>query len=116
MDGHVCLSLAEKIIDDWLYQHGIAHEREPHYPQHESFNPRGLLRADWRIGPIMVEYFGLVGDPHYDAKMTRKIALAQETGIKLISIFQHNLVQLDTLFHDEFNSPGHIKKPKEASS
>lgn len=28
-DGHVCLSLGEKTIDDFLHARGIAHEKEP---------------------------------------------------------------------------------------
>lgn len=29
LDGHTCFSLGEKTIDDYLYKHGIQHDREP---------------------------------------------------------------------------------------
>ena len=42
-DGHRCYSLAEKIIDNWLAEHSISHEKE-------AFCPASLRRADWRVG------------------------------------------------------------------
>jgi len=35
-DGHMCHSLDEQRIDDWLSVHHLAHEREPIYPHHTS--------------------------------------------------------------------------------
>jgi hypothetical protein len=32
VDGHLCLSMQEKAVDDFLHQHGIDHAREPLYP------------------------------------------------------------------------------------
>ena len=51
-DGHVCLSLGEKTIDEFLYEHGIYHEKEPRYPE-------GNYRGDFKIGMAFIEYFGL---------------------------------------------------------
>ena len=84
-DGHICYSLAEKTIDDYLYRHNIKHEKEPGYPASN-------MRADFRIGPAFVEYFGLHGDPEYDAKTKRKTALCMEHGITLISLFPKDVV------------------------
>jgi len=33
LDGHTCLSLREKTIDDYLHRRGIEHHREPKYPE-----------------------------------------------------------------------------------
>jgi len=41
IDGHMCRSLLEKSVDDWLAQHGVAHKCEPRYPRHPELNPRG---------------------------------------------------------------------------
>ena len=78
-DGHVCRSLGEKVIDDFLHAAGIKHEREPRYPN-------TLYRADFRVGECWVEYFGLAGDEKYDARMALKQRLCKEQRIDLISL------------------------------
>lgn len=83
-DGHVCLSLGEKTIDDLLYALGINHEKEPHYPN-------SMLRADFLVKGVFIEYFGLTGNINYDKKAKLKKELCAEYGIKLISIYPKNL-------------------------
>lgn len=89
-DGHLCLSLAEKQIDDWLYDQGIPHEREPHYPGSK-------FRADFRVNDILIEYFGLTGDKDYDDKTIRKQAICNAEGIRLVSIFPKDIVSIKGL-------------------
>jgi hypothetical protein len=89
-DGHVCLSLGEKTIDDALHIHGIAHEKEPKYPE-------GNFRADFAVGSVMIEYFGLQGDPDYDAKTKEKQEICRKHGVVLISIFPSDLVNVGKL-------------------
>jgi hypothetical protein len=84
-DGHVCLSLGEKTIDDFLHALGIPHEKETRYPE-------GDLRADFVANGIFIEYFGLAGDKDYDAKTKLKQELCKEHGIKLISVYPSDLV------------------------
>lgn len=84
-DGHVCLSLGEKTIDDLLYSLGIAHDKEPHYPD-------SMLRADFLVSGTFIEYFGLTGNAGYDEKTKLKKELCREHGIKLISIYPVDLV------------------------
>ena len=84
-DGHVCLSLGEKTIDDFLYAHGIPHEKEPRYPE-------GNYRADFRVGSTFIEYFGLAGDPDYDTKIREKTRLCKKWGITLIAVYPRDLV------------------------
>ena len=84
-DGHVCLSLGEKTIDDFLSSRGIAHGREPPYPE-------GELRADFLVDGVLVEYFGLKGDPDYDTKTKRKQRICRKHGIRLISVYPSDLV------------------------
>jgi hypothetical protein len=85
LDGHTCFSLGEKTIDDYLYKRGIPHEREPKYPE-------GNYRGDFLVGDIVIEYFGLAGDPTYDAKTKEKIRLCKLHGIKLIAIYPKDLI------------------------
>lgn len=80
IDGHVCLSLGEKTIDDLLHSYGLAHTKEPHYPESN-------MRADFDVSGVFIEYFGLVGDPEYDAKTKSKMTHAKKHRLKLIAIY-----------------------------
>ncbi|MBU2591410.1 MAG: hypothetical protein ABIJ24_04550 [Nitrospinota bacterium] len=84
-DGHVCLSLGEKTIDDYLSSHGINHDKEPRYPE-------GNYRGDFKIGTTFIEYFGLTGNPDYDAKTKEKIRLCKKHNIVLVAIYPQDLV------------------------
>lgn len=94
-DGHLCLSLGEKAIDDWLSNHNIPHEKESFYPFDEKLNPNKLSRTDWKIGNIFIEYAGLMDDSEYASKMKRKKQLADKNGLHLIIIEPADLFSLD---------------------
>lgn len=83
-DGHVCLSLAEKEIDDFLYRRGIKHEKEVYYPG-------SRMRTDWELfggqRRVFVEYFGLIENPDYANNARQKIELARQHGIELIELY-----------------------------
>lgn len=89
-DGHVCLSLGEKTIDDFLHDRGLVHEKEPRYPE-------GRFRGDFEVRGAFVEYFGLVGNPEYDARMKEKMRICRKHGIKLISIYPQDLISPNKL-------------------
>lgn len=81
-DGHPCDSLSEKIVDDWLYDHGISHEVKVKYPWNNG------MSADFKIGEFYVELFGLTGQlKKYDQLMKLKIQKTKEFNLKLISIY-----------------------------
>jgi hypothetical protein len=94
-DGHECLSLEERQIDDWLYEAGIPHAIEPPYPWHRELNPHGLRRADWEVNGVFIEYWGLVGDREYDRRMRAKRRLAEGSDIALIEIYPDDLYHLE---------------------
>jgi hypothetical protein len=73
-DGHVCRSLSEKFIDDWLYRNHIPHEVEPPYPYDHELNTSGM-RADFLVEDVWIEFFGLMNRPDYRAKTELKNAL-----------------------------------------
>lgn len=87
-DGHECLSLGEKNIDDWLYLNNIPHEKEPIYPI-------GNFRADWKVGKHFIEYWGLKGKEDYDNKILIKKEIAKEYNIPLIEIFPEDIPNLE---------------------
>lgn len=89
-DGHVCNSIGEKVIDDFLTSKHIPHEKEPHYPE-------GQYRADFLINGYFIEYFGLAGDPDYDSKTGLKLELCRKHGIKLIALYSDDLWSSETL-------------------
>lgn len=89
-DGHICLSLGEKTIDDLLFELGISHSKEPHYPE-------GGYRGDFLVDKKIIEYFGLIGNKDYDKKIELKRKLAKKYNLDLIEIFPKDLVNTKLL-------------------
>lgn len=89
-DGHLCLSLGEKTIDDYLFMHGIAHQKEPKYPE-------GNYRGDFLCGKVVIEFFGLQGNSDYDLKTKEKINICKRHSITLIAIYPQDLVNQNKL-------------------
>lgn len=52
-----------------MYAARIEHTKEPSCPE-------GRMRADFKVGSTLVEYFGLAGDANYDARIERKRSVA----------------------------------------
>jgi len=93
-DGHVCNSLAEKMIDDWLSVHAINHEKEPTYPYHAQLNT-SRMRADWKVQDIMIEYAGMMNEPSYAAKIKAKQDLAKEFHIAIVILEPKDILDLE---------------------
>lgn len=101
-DGHLCNSLAEKIIDEFLIDNNIIHEKEPKYPFDDEFNPLELLRADWLLGDnTFVEFFGLSKKEEYAKKIEIKLKLAQKHDLNLIALYPNDELRLKSLFKKE---------------
>lgn len=84
-DGHKCDSLAEKIIDDWLFTRNIKHEIKIPYGYHQ-------MTADFKIGNTYIEFFGLQGGlESYDELIKEKEALWREKNLKVIKIYPSDL-------------------------
>lgn len=97
LDGHTCDSLAEKIIDDYLFLHNISHERNIPYPE-------GKYTADFKIGNIYVEYFGLAGQQHeYDQLIEVKRSIAEIHKMLVLEIYPYDLYPENKL--DKFFAP-----------
>jgi len=88
-DNHVCDSFAEKIIDDWLFKNKIEHKKN--YPYQET-----KMTADFAVGRIRIEYFGLAGsNRNYDLIINKKRKLCEAKGLKLIEIYPSELFSKD---------------------
>lgn len=84
-DGHKCDSMAEKIIDDWLFVRKIEHKTKVSYDYHQ-------MTADFKIGDVFVEFFGLQGQlEKYDKLVKKKEALWREKNLKVIKIYPNDL-------------------------
>jgi hypothetical protein len=94
-DGHKCDSLAEKVIDDWLFKNKIKHETKVPYGYHQ-------MTADFKIGGICVEFFGLLGqNEKYDRLAKEKQAFCKEKNLNVIKIYPNDLFpknNLDQIF------------------
>ncbi len=98
-DGHLCLSMREKAVCDFLHLHGVMHEREPMYPYDVDYNPRELRRADWVLEDgTLVELWGLPKDPAYAAKIKEKRLLVERHSLQFVEIFEADLPRLPELF------------------
>jgi hypothetical protein len=99
VDGHLCLSMQEKAVDDFFHQNGIDHEREPLYPFDEQLNPRTRRRADWRLNDgTLVEMWGMPDDTRYAEKMHEKIELAERHQLRLIGLTFTDIRRLSEIF------------------
>ena len=99
VDGHLCRSLLERTIDDWLTSHGIEHEREPRWPYDPALNRNSMRRADWLLPDgSFVECAGLMSRPEYAVKMAEKRELARLAGITLHMIEPEDMLRLDKIF------------------
>ena len=98
-DGHLCHSLREKAVCDFLHIRGISHTREPMYPSDVDYNPNGLRRADWALADgTLVELWGMPDDPAYAAKMVEKRELTARHGLRLVELLDRDLPNLPDIF------------------
>jgi hypothetical protein len=99
VDGHLCLSMQEKAVDDFLHQHGIDHAREPLYPFDKQLNPNTRGRADWLLSDgTFVEMWGMPNDPTYAKKMCEKTELAARHRLQLIGLTPEDIGRLSEIF------------------
>lgn len=90
-DGHICNSIAEKMIDDYLYEKGISHIRNYPYPE-------GNYTADFKVGNKLIEYFGLAGEhKRYDEIKRAKHGIVEKFDLHLIEIYPQDLYPRESL-------------------
>ncbi|MEK7645567.1 MAG: hypothetical protein AAB374_00415 [Patescibacteria group bacterium] len=91
-DGHVCDSVSEATIDNWLTKNKISHERNAEYPNSKH-------KADWVVlGDVFIEYFGLAKDsPRYDRAIKKKREICKAYNIKLMEIYPKDLYPVQSL-------------------
>jgi hypothetical protein len=96
-DGHLCLSLGERAICEHLTRNGIIHEKEPTYPYHEQLNPNELLRGDFLVNGMIIEFAGMMSNPDYASRMETKQKLAKTLKLKWMKLEAASLNDLDKM-------------------
>ncbi len=100
-DGHLCDSFAEKIIDDWLHEYSIPHERHAPYGKNK-------MTADFKVGEIYIEFIGLEGEHRaYDEALARKRRFFRIHNLPVIELRPSDLFPEHSL--EEILLP-HLKK------
>lgn len=80
-DGHKCDSMAEKIVDDWLYARKIDHLVHVPYPWNNG------MKCDFLVGDTWVEIFGLEGNVvRYDELKKEKLELIRKYNLKTLRL------------------------------
>ena len=88
-DGHECLSIGEKMVDDYLYEHNILHTKEPPYPGERRY------RGDWLVGKYFIELWGFKGVEDYDKKIEEKRKILEKHQIPLIELTFSDIPRLN---------------------
>ncbi len=80
-DGHKCDSMAEKIVDDWLYDRKVVHRVHFSYPWNNG------MKCDFLVNDIWIEIFGLEGSiTRYDERKKEKLKLIKQYKLKPLSL------------------------------
>ncbi|PHN95484.1 hypothetical protein CSC80_09200 [Maribacter sp. 6B07] len=102
-DGHIVRSNSELIIDLWLNYHSIKHDYEPLIYK----NKKVVIISDFYLPEYdcYIEYWGLEGDSEYEKRKLEKIKTYEELKLRLISIYNQDLNNLDKLLAKIKNVP-----------
>jgi DNA helicase-4 len=89
--GEFVKSFGEKAIANFLFEHDVAYQYERnHWWGGRNYHPDFTLPLDTR--GVVIEYFGLAGDPDYDEEMDAKRAYWRgKQGWRLIEITPSDL-------------------------
>lgn len=85
-DGHHCDSTSEVLIDNFLFENSIQHERSKLYPNSKK-------NCDFYLNEfnVWLEFAGLYGYDYYDKTMKEKEEIAKNSNLNLIIITKQEL-------------------------
>lgn len=90
-DGHYVRSRGELIIDNALYDYGLAHAYEKKLPIEEEMYTDFYLPE----GKVYIEYWGLENLPEYIERKNKKLKLYKKYNLTLIELNDHDICNLD---------------------
>lgn len=90
-DGHRVRSRAELIVDNWLFARRILHAYEYMVPSDEE------MYCDFYLpdGDVYIEYWGLMDDGKYSARMEDKRRIYRDNEFNLIELTDADIERLD---------------------
>ena len=89
-----CLSIAEKIITDFMIDNGVVYEKSESlmYKNYINDDRFGRKRFDWLIdNEVIVEYFGMMEQNFYRKKTEIKLKLCNDNNVKIIDLYPEDL-------------------------
>lgn len=91
-DGHRVRSRAEALIDDYLYNNGVAHAYERRLPGIED-----EVISDFYIpaGKVFIEFWGLEENEAYADRKKRKLEIYAENNFNLIELNDKDIETID---------------------
>lgn len=93
-DGHKVRSYYERAFDNALFSHGIEHEYDPRLP----FNRRYM--ADFKVGDIYVEIWGMMGIKEYRENRERKLTMYHDNECKLLEVFPEDFKNINNKINE----------------
>jgi len=90
-DGHMVRSRAEVIIDNALYDYGLAHAYERKLPIEEDLYSDFFIPSD----NVYIEYWGMENDQKYLNRKQIKLDIYKKYDFKLIELSDDDIANLD---------------------
>ncbi len=94
LNGEYVKSFGEKLIANALFEHDVEYRYESNF-RWSGFNYRpDFMIGDHRNGGVIIEYFGLVGDPDYDEMSEEKRQFwARQDNWTLLEYTPHDIAR-----------------------
>lgn len=102
-DGTWVASKGEQAIADWLAAEGIAYRYEPELA--------GGLTPDFHLEgtDVVVEYWGMSGEPGYEERMEEKMRVYEEHGYDVVGLFPTHVHEMDAVLERELDKRGIVE-------
>lgn len=100
-DGHYVKSLSEVLIDNWLFNHNIAHAYERIVPIKEMIVSDFFIKS----ANLYIEFWGL-NNPEYIKRKERKLHLYNSNSLNLINLENEHIQNLDDILPNKLRKYG----------
>ncbi len=94
-DGHMVRSRAEVIIDNALYDYGLAHAYERKLPIEENVYSDFYIPSQNGSKACYIEFWGMESDPKYSERMKIKKEVYKKNNLNLIELGDKQIENLD---------------------
>ncbi|SNZ09925.1 hypothetical protein SAMN05421503_1421 [Terribacillus aidingensis] len=90
-NGDICDSKKELAITNYLIDEGIEYQKATLYKEIVDDPRLGMMKTDWVINGIPVEYFGMSDKESYRRRMEKKIRILRENNIPLVDLYPEDM-------------------------